>query len=190
MYWILTNTVNDNQVNRFHFQLSRWDTKYKERSHILSEYLLLDNVKLIPSRLLKDFTYELNISSSPPAKPPPPRPSLQHKTECDWGSFNTIWYLNLIISDPPCPGSLSLPDTVLVLFAETCFYGGGDCGESNTGHRQRGNQPHGTHIPVSTSWPVSCSAATLRLQSDSASQPAGGNILQISSWTSLLIFTN
>ena len=23
MYWILTNTLNDNQVNRFHFQLSR-----------------------------------------------------------------------------------------------------------------------------------------------------------------------
>ena len=130
MYWILTNTVNDNQVNRFHFQLSRWDTKYKERSHILSEYLLLDNVKLMPSGLLKDFEYEINISSSPQAKPSPSRPSLQHKTDIHSRSLNTIWYLNLIIFDPPCPSSLSLPDTVLVLFVETCFYSGGDCGES------------------------------------------------------------
>ena len=104
----------------------------------------------------------------------PPRPSLQHKTDIHSRSFNTIWYLNLIIFDPPCPSSLSLPDSVLVLFAETCFYSGGDCGESNTGHRQRGNQPHGTHIPpVSTScWPASCTAATLASVSW-ASQPAG-----------------
>ena len=105
------------------------------------------------------------VITSSQALPAPSRPSLQHKTECDWGSFNTIWYLNLIISDPPCPGSLSLPDTVLVLFAETCFYGGGDCGESNTGHRQRGNQPHGTHIPVS-SWPASCTHGSVVHTSD------------------------
>ena len=118
------HAVNDNPVNRFHFQLGRWDTKYKERSHILSEYLLLDNVKLMPSGLLKDFEYEINISSSPQAKPSPSRPSLQHKTDIHSRSLNTIWYLNLIIFDPPCPSSLSLPDTVLVLFAETCFYSG------------------------------------------------------------------
>ena len=49
---------------------------------------------------------------------------------------------------PWCPDTSLEHDILTVLFAETCFYGGGDCGESNTGHRQRGNQPHGTHIPV------------------------------------------
>ena len=148
-------TVNDNQVNRFHFQLSRWDTKYKERSHILSEYLLLDNVKLIPSGLLKDFEYEISISSSPQAKPSPPRPSLQHKTDIQHrGSFNTIrdvrfefHYLTLPV--PACPSVPPVsPQSVCSRKHVFMAVAGGDCGESNTGHRQRGNQPHGTHIPV------------------------------------------
>ena len=144
-YW---PTLNDNRLDRFHFQLSRWDTKYKEFSHILSEYLPLDNVKLI-SRLLKDSTYQLNISSSPQFLSIRQTSNIdnfalpEHDLQSD-AFMPSIFPFNC----PWCPDTSLEHDILTVLFAETCFYGGGDCGESNTGHRQRGNQPHGTHIPV------------------------------------------
>ena len=148
-YW---PTLNDNQLNRFHFQLSRWDTKYKEFSHILSEYLPIGQCQayIQTSQGFYIWIKYFIITSVPHYLP-----DIKHwqfRSSRTWFTvlqFYAIRYFHLIVPslEPGLDTSLE-HDILTVLFAETCFYGGGDCGESNTGHRQRGNQPHGTHIPV------------------------------------------